>query len=370
MSFDPNAASSPDSGIFGLPHSVEEARVAVLPVPFDATTSYRKGAAGGPEAVLAASRQVDLFDLETGRPYEAGIAMVELSPAERRALARMNRDATRLAEPVLAAGGVREDAKLAALARKADAICEQVNAFARERVAALLERGKLVATLGGDHATPFGAIEAHAEAHPGLGVLHVDAHADLRNAFEGLTWSHASIMYNVATRIPGVAKIVQVGIRDFCEEEHDLVLASRGRLQTFYDVELARERLSGATWASQCERIVSALPRDVYVSFDIDGLDPALCPHTGTPVPGGLSFHEACMLVATVAGSGRRIVGVDLNEVAPGPEGDEWDANIGARLLYKLIGWMLVSQRDQNPKQRQSRKAEAAGSGSKRRKAR
>jgi agmatinase len=90
--------------------------------------------------------------------------------------------------------------------------------------------------------------------------------------------------------------------------------------------------------------MVALLPRDVYVSFDVDGLDPSLCPHTGTPVPGGLSFPEACLLLRTVVESGRRIVGADLTEVAPGPDGDEWDGNVGSRVLYKLVGWMLASE--------------------------
>jgi agmatinase len=100
-------------------------------------------------------------------------------------------------------------------------------------------------------------------------------------------------------------------------------------------------RLGGETWATQCARIVADLPRAVYLSFDIDGLDPTLCPNTGTPVPGGLTFHQATYLIAEVVRSGRRIVGFDLNEVAPGPDGDEWDANVGMRVLYKMIGWAV-----------------------------
>lgn len=344
MNFDPNAASQPGSGIFGLPHSLDEARVAVLPVPFDATTSYAKGAAQGPEALVEASKQVDLFDIETGKPYEQGIALVPYPKKIADSLRRWNREATRLGEPVIAAGGVAEgDRQLAAALAKVNDLCEQVNDLVYQQAAELIGRGKLVALVGGDHMTPFGSIRAHAEAYPGLGVLHVDAHADLRRAFEGFTWSHASIMFNVVERIPGVSKLVQVGIRDFCEEELEFAKASRGRVVTHFDALLARERMDGVSWAKQCARIVRGLPKDVYLSFDIDGLDPSLCPNTGTPVPGGLSFHEACALIAEVARSGRRIVGLDLNEVAPGPDGDEWDANVGARLLYKMIGWALVT---------------------------
>jgi agmatinase len=341
---DPNAAARPDSGIFGLVCSVDDAAVAVLPVPFDATTSYRKGAAKGPATVVAASRQVDVLDLETGTPYEKGIALAAWPGPVGRRIDRLNRDATRLADPIIAAGGVGASRRLASQARQVDAIGAEVNGLVHEATAALLRRGKRVALLGGDHSTPFGSIQAHAEAHPGMGILHVDAHADLRRSFEGFTWSHGSIMFNVATRIPGVSRIVQVGLRDVCPEEVEFARASRGRVKPFFDVELSRARLGGDTWVRQCRRIVEQLPREVYVSFDIDGLDPALCPHTGTPVPGGLSFHEAGLLLRTVVASGRRIVGVDLNEVAPGPDGDEWDGNVGARILYKLVGWMLASE--------------------------
>jgi len=187
-----------------------------------------------------------------------------------------------------------------------------------------------------------------------MGVLHIDAHADLRRAYEGFVWSHASIMYNVATRIPQVSKLVQVGIRDYCGEELDFAKASKGRVVTHFDALLSRERAGGTPWLKQCQRIVRALPREVYVSFDIDGLDPALCPHTGTPVPGGLGFHQAFELVGELVRSGRRIVGLDLNEVAPGADGDEFDANVGARVLYKLIGWALLSQ--EQPGRTQKRK--------------
>lgn len=339
--FDPNAAASASAGIFGLPHTPETARVVLVPVPFEATTSYGGGTARGPEAVRNASLQVDLFDIETGRPYAAGIALlpecaaVQALDREAKLLARRWRD-------VRALGG--SDAMLEQERERVDACCAELNALLRTEVEHWIGRGKIVGTLGGDHGAVFGAIEAHALGHPGLGILHVDAHADLRHAYEGFAWSHASIMDNVTRRLPGVARLVQVGIRDFCEEERDAIAGSNGRIRTYFDAELARERLQGTTWAQQVQRIVESLPERVYVSFDIDGLDPVLCPSTGTPVPGGLGFHAASYLLGEVARSGRRIVGFDLVEVAPDPGGSEWDANVGARILYKLIGWTLVSQ--------------------------
>jgi agmatinase len=337
MAFDPSAAAQPGSGVFGLPHSADEAAVVLVPVPFEATTSYGGGAARGPEAILHASRQIDLFDVETGRPYEAGIHMLPI-PEE---LAQLDREARAAAAPVIEAGGVIPGRpELARAASEVDQACERVNAWVEDRVASLLARGKQVGLVGGDHSTALGAIAAHARRHPGLGLLHVDAHADLRVAFEGFTYSHASVLYNVAERLPEVSRIVQVGLRDLSEEEHAYAAASGGRIVQHVDADLARARFEGEPWAARVRRIVEPLPKDVYVSFDIDGLDPTLCPHTGTPVPGGLSFQEAAYLVGAIVRSGRRVVGFDLVEVAPDPNGGEWDGNVGARLLYKLVGWM------------------------------
>jgi agmatinase len=337
--FDPNAAAKPGSGIYGLPTSEADAKVVVLPVPFDATTSYRRGAALGPAAVLEASRQVDLYDREVGRPYEAGVAMRAEDPR----IVAMNVEARAAADPVIAVGGVEGRPDLVAAVARVDALGEAVNRHVYEATRELLARGQISVVLGGDHAVPFGAIQAYAERYPGLGVLHVDAHADLRPAYEGFTWSHASIFYNVHQRLDGVARLVQVGIRDFSEEELAIVQGSQGRIVTHFDADVARARFEGRTFAQIVDAMIEPLPRDVYVSFDIDGLDPSLCPNTGTPVPGGLAFHEASYVVARVVRSGRRVVGADLCEVAPGPSGEEWDANVGARLLYKLIGYCLSS---------------------------
>ncbi len=327
--FDPGAAASPQSGIFGLPHDEAAAAVTLIPVPFAATVSYGGGAERGPDAILAASRQVDLYDLHFGRAYERGLF---LRPADPR-LGPLHEEGRRLCLPLLERGGAGpEDAALVA---RIDAIGAQVNAVVQRQVESILAQGKIPGLIGGDHSTPYGAIAAVAARHPGLGILHVDAHADLRAAYEGLRWSHASILHNVMADLPGVARLVQVGIRDFCEEEAHRSLESQGRILTHYDQEWRRRQFGGETFAALCERAIAALPQQVYVTVDIDGLDPSLCPNTGTPVPGGLSFAEFAHLIATLAESGRRILGFDLVEVAPG-EQDEWDANVGARVLYKL----------------------------------
>ncbi|HEX8408785.1 MAG TPA: agmatinase family protein [Thermoanaerobaculia bacterium] len=337
QNFDPDAAAVGETGIYGLPFAPEDSRVVVVPVPFEATTSYGGGTSNGPQAVFEASKQVDLFDQETGRPYAGGIAMLDV-PQD---VLAWNSEAKTIAATVIEQGGVVDDETRAA-ADQVNEYSERVNEWVYEQTRAQLDAGRMPVILGGDHAVPFGAIRAYAEKYPGLGILHLDAHADLRDAYEGFTWSHASIFNNVMRRIDGVAKLVQVGVRDFGQAERAMIDDSHGRIVTFYDAEIAARKEEGEPFARIADEIVAALPDDVYLSWDIDGLDPTLCPGTGTPVPGGLSWNEAIGLLRAIKRSGKRIVGLDLCEVSPGET--EWDANVGARLLYKMIGFALLTQ--------------------------
>ena len=339
--FDPSGPAL-HAGVFGLPMRPDEARVVLVPVPWEATVSYGTGTADGPAAILRASRQVDLLDRETGRPYRDGIAMLPI-PGDVRG---WSDEARAKALPVIEAGGPGGDPSLRRAADEVDQLCERMNAWVHGEVRRWLEQGRLVGVVGGDHSVPFGAIRAVAEKHPGLGVLHFDAHADLRRAYEGLKWSHASIMYNVLHELPHVARLVQVGVRDFGEDEDALIRDQPERVRTYFDADLRAKLFDGENWHRLALRIAADLPREVFVSFDIDGLDPALCPHTGTPVLGGLSFPEATAVFRALVETGRRIVGFDLVEVAPDPDGrSEWDGNVGARVLYKEIGYALISQR-------------------------
>ena len=336
--FDPDGPAPESSGIYGLPFIPEDSKVVIVPVPFEATTSYGGGTSLGPAAVLEASKQVDLFDQETGRPYAAGIAMLEI-PAK---VLRWNREAKALAAPVISAGGA-VDRKTRTAVAKVNAISEAVNSWVYDQTVSLLDRDKMPVILGGDHSVPYGAIRAYADRYPGIGILHLDAHADLRDAYEGFVWSHASIFNNVINRLPAVGKLVQVGVRDLGQAEKKMIEDSKGRIVTFFDAEMAAKIDAGTPFAKIADEIVAELPDDIYLSWDIDGLDPTLCPGTGTPVPGGLSWNQAIGLLRAIHRSGKRIVGLDLNEVSPGET--EWDANVGARLLYKMIGFALMTQK-------------------------
>jgi agmatinase len=337
--FDPDAAATGD-GLFGLETRPEDARLVVIPVPFDATTSYRAGTALGPAHVLEASKQVDLEDIQYGPIWQGGIAMLPIP----RDIATLSKRARAAAEPIIRAGGAEAGNRTHAKAiATVNAASERVHGYVAAASERILDRGAIPAVLGGDHASPFGLLAELSLRHPGMGILQIDAHADLRDSFEGFAWSHASIFHNVMTRLPGVKRLVQVGIRDVGAREVEFVGRSKGRVKTFYDQRLRDRQYAGATWTTLCKDIIAALPREVYVSFDIDGLTADLCPRTGTPVPGGLAFPEVCHLLELLADSGRRVIGFDLCEVAPGAPDDEWNGCVGARVLYKLAGCALES---------------------------
>ena len=321
-----------DLPIFDVPLTGSESKLLYLPVPWEATVSYGHGTAKGPAAILRASYQLDLFDRQIDRPYLAGFEMLSENPE----LHQWNQEARLMVHRVL------ENRDREAVAR-VNQLSVQLNRFVYSEVRSYRKAGKYLGLIGGEHSVSFGGIQAIAEEHSSLGVLQFDAHMDARRAYQDFEWSHASVMYNVLERIPQVTKLVQVGIRDFCEEELQYLNGQKDRVRIFYDYECARRKFEGVFWKTITEEIISELPQDVWISFDIDGLDPKFCPSTGTPVPGGLDFNEAVYVLEKLVQSGRKIIGFDLVEVAPG-KSSEWDANVGMRLLYKLSAWFMASQ--------------------------
>ncbi|MGV3540796.1 MAG: agmatinase family protein [Rufibacter sp.] len=338
--FDPNGVGEVGSGLFGLPFTEEESEVVVFPIPWEVTVSYNAGTAQGPAAVRDASPQLDLFDPELPNAWHLGIHM-PVVPDQWAQESQRLREKTEEYIGWLEGTVEGSEETFTQTIEEVNQKGEELLLWSKRETLALLEKGKLVGVLGGDHSTPLGFMHALAEKHEEYGILQVDAHADLRNAYEGFTYSHASIMFN-ALKIPQVKKLVQVGIRDLCQAEAELVDQSNGRITTFYDSKIKTKMYEGNTWRKQCKKIIAQLPQKVYISFDIDGLDPKLCPGTGTPVPGGFEFEEAVYLIKALVKSGREIIGFDLCEVAPGES--EWNGNVGARLLYKLCNWMAVSQ--------------------------
>lgn len=329
--FDPNDVGIGNGRFFALPVAVEDAEIVVVSVPWDATVSYNKGTSSGPEAILQASTQVDLFDVNVPNAWNVKIG-TEPFPQE---LAKINRLTRIWAEKVIASlekGNDKSD--LMGLTRKVNDGSGKMNGYVFDTASNYLKQGKMVAVVGGEHSVPLGLVKALGGCYEEFGILHIDAHADLREAYEGFKYSHASIMYNVLKEVPQVKHLTQVAIRDFCSQESELI-SSDDRIDSFTDFQIHKDIFEGKPWGKICDDIIDTLPQNVHISFDIDGLTPEYCPGTGTPVPGGITFSQAEYLLYKTAVSGKNIIGFDICEVSPSC-GNEWDANVGARLLFKL----------------------------------
>ena len=338
--FDPDGVGVGNGAYFGLPFEPEAARLVLISAPWDVTVSYGAGTAYGPDAVIEASTQLDFHDPLAPGAWRRGIATADVDYSLLEQSQRLRSDAERVIDH-LEGGGSPDDDYVIRKLRRVNEGCAAMNANIESQAARWLDAGKIVGLVGGDHSTPYGLVRALGARHTSFGILHLDAHCDLRDAYEGFAFSHASIMYNILRDVPQVVRIAQVGVRDFSEGEAALA-AAQERIATFDDLSLAEAAFRGETWDTQCRRIVESLPGEVYVSFDIDALAFENCPHTGTPVSGGLTFNQAVWLLATLVRSGRRIIGFDMVEVAPA--GDERiDAITGARVLWKLCGQTLLS---------------------------
>jgi agmatinase len=273
----------------------ETARVAVLPLPYDATCSYKSGAARGPAAIVAASNQVELWDEELDRDtYKVGIATLDpVAPAKD--------------------GPESEVKRILAVAR------------------GLVADGKFILGLGGEHTVSIGVVQALKEKHPTLSVLQIDAHLDLRDEYEGTKYSHASVMRRIAEM---GCPIVSCGVRAFDRDEWHFaqeadIAVFRGR-----DIHGSNEFI---------EEAVAATTDPLFVTIDLDGLDPTVLPSTGTPEPGGMGWYQTLALLRAL-GEARRVVGCDVVELSPDGVNHHSDL-LAARLAYKMLGYFVKDGR-------------------------
>jgi agmatinase len=271
--------------------AIESARALVLPAPYDFSTTYQGGARWGPRAILSASQNMELWDEEIGAIYRAGIhTLPELEPT----------------------------------AEGPGAMADRVE----RAVAWILEQGKLPVMLGGEHSLTAGAVRAGKARHRDLTVLQLDAHADMRDRYLDSPHSHACVMRRVREIVPAAS----VGVRSLSEEE-----ARHIEAHPVWTWSARQFRALQGNW----DPILKSLSEEVYVTFDLDALDPSIMPATGTPEPGGLDWYEAVDLLAAVSRRAR-IVGFDVVELAPIP-GQVAPDFLAARLTYRMIGLALAS---------------------------
>lgn len=250
--FNPNAASTEDAGIFGLPFDAEQAKIIIIPVEWELTTSYGKGAANGPEAVKEASMQVDLHHHDYPDLWKKGIWMDKF-PAD---LRELHDSLIPLSEQIIQAAETGElasnPAKFRPFYEQIEAATLQKNTWLKTRISHWKSRGKVVGLLGGDHSIPLAYHEYLAEQKLDYGLVTIDAHLDLRKAYEGFEYSHASIFYNVINRFNNVRKLVQVGIRDYCHEEADFAKLKQERISVYFDREIRKQQYEGRSWPEKC----------------------------------------------------------------------------------------------------------------------
>jgi len=335
---------------FDCETSFKNSPLILMPVPWSATASYGLGTEKAPALIRKASGQLDFFSPLFKCSYNNKIHFLK----EDTLISSLNKETLNLVKK-LRLSKKRSQKNLEIINES----CQSMIDWLYERSLKILKEKKILALVGGDHSVSQGFIQAIGEKHKGnFGLLHLDAHADLRTEYEGFKYSHASVMFNVLNLEKAPQKIVQVAIRDFCQEEYDLI-QKEDRIDCFFDDWIYNETFKGRTWAKLSEKIISKLPQQVYVSLDVDALSWTYAPDTGTPVPGGLSFNQVLYLLAELKRQNKKLIGFDVVETGAIPESSlpsqkpvkktgishrlEWNGNVSARLLYFLSGLALHS---------------------------
>lgn len=283
--------SSNFGGIDNIYSDIETSKTIILPIPYEQTTSYKKGTRNGPKAILEASQYIELYDEELEKePYKAGI------------------HTTGYLEPT--AKGPQE-------------MVDVISCVTAD----LLKKNKPLVFLGGEHSITSGIVKAHCEKYKDLAVLYLDAHADLRDEYQGTKHNHAC----AAKRIIEYAPLIQVGIRSLSQEEAKFI--KENKLNIF--------------WAKDClnfkeaiPKIISQLPQNVYITIDLDVFDPSIMPSVGTPEPGGLNWYDVLSLLREVTRT-KNVVGFDVVELCP-TAGNIAPDFLAAKLIYKLIGYLFA----------------------------
>ena len=339
--YDPDNLGNPNNNIFGLPTTEDGANLIIFPVPWEVTVSYGAGTARSAESIFKASLQVELYDADFPESWKQGYYMRHTDKKMLMKSDYLRKEAELYLDYISKGEDVNANQFIKKTLREVNEGSDLMNTWVYEQTKALLAKDKMVGLLGGDHSTPLGFYKSIGEKFGSFGILQVDAHCDLRIAYEDFKYSHASIMYNALKEVPQIERIVQIGVRDYSEGEWNYIQESNFRVIPYFEKEIRTRLYEGQTWKLIADEIIRKLPDKVHISFDIDGLDPKLCPNTGTPVHGGFETEQLFYLFNSILKSGRKIIGFDLVEIGVGES--DWDANVGARVLFKLCNLLVAS---------------------------
>ncbi len=319
--------TDPNTGLFSSStHFHSDVKYVVLPLKWDATTSYHSGASNAPEAIIHASHQ-----LEDYHHYWGGFCSdyIYFDKDFLKEIGKLNAQCKEIVNRyrLRASSGDLE---------KVNALCSDYNRRVEERYDFWFKKGVKVLGLGGDHGSSYPLMaRVLSKQVKQTTVIHIDAHFDLRESYEGFTFSHASVLKNIYKLNLEHLKFLHLGMRDFCQAEHQCARSNKSSI--FYlDEQIKEHEFCGGSWDELCEKFLDFSSEHIYITLDIDGMSPLLSPGTGTPVPGGLDFQKLIYLLKKLS-KNKQLVGFDLVEVAPRDGDLEWNANVGARVLQQLL---------------------------------
>lgn len=325
--YDPNLPAENNGNFAGLPFPEAKAEIVYIPIPWDITTSHTRGTSKGPQNILEASSQIDLFDENL---TDAWKIPRQFQPINREIEKRNT---------------ILSQVERKSLLKEVDEACVNMNDFTYTEVKKCLCNGQIPVTLGGDHSVALGSIKACTEYFKDVDVLQIDAHMDLRSAYEGFQYSHASVFYHVMTKTEA-KKLYALGIRDFCPEEKDFSFSLGNRYHLMTAQDLFFRLLEGERFSRIIRSFIDGMSEKVYLSLDIDALDIQYNPGTGTPVPGGLHYYQLIYMIHAIVKSGRELVGLDICETGSRFYSDGF---VSAKLAYSLSNLAFLSQRRSIP---------------------
>ncbi len=334
MTYNPNDAAEANGNFAGLPIHTSKTEIVYVPVPWDITASNAKGTANGPKNILDSSLQIDLYDELLPSAWEVHR---EFRPINEKTV-QLNHELSQKLESIQ--GDNHEMTE--SLFTRINEACAKVHTNTFELCSAVLDKGQLPFVIGGDHSSAFGNIRAVSEHYDAIDIVQIDAHLDLRKAYEGFEYSHASIFFNAMTKL-NIGQLFCVGARDFCPEEMEFGRNLGDRYHLMTAQQLFFQLLEGRDYSSIVKSFIQKLNGKVYLSLDVDALDLQYSLNTGTPVPGGLHYYHIIYLVREIVRSGRTIVGLDLCETA----GDSYvDGFTSAKLVYALSNMAILSRKE------------------------
>lgn len=335
--YNPNTNQIANGNFAAIDANFNDAKVILLGGPWEGTASYRTGTLDAPEKIIESSLQIDVFDVTFPEINTAGKIYYDSTyfncikdlAIETRQLYDdyINLQSTGVSEGVLDhIETINEN-------------CEIMNDLIQAQADRALKLNKVVGLIGGDHSVSYGQIKAIGDHFENFSILHIDAHHDLRIGFQGLQYSHAAVLANAINDVSQIDQLTSIGIRDNCIEEFEFA-AKHDKISTFYDEEISKQLLSGnSNWGEIVNQIIQTLSQNVYVTLDIDGLSIENTPFTGTPVPGGISYHQVRYLLNQL-GKERKIIGFDVVESGSA----QLDTIVSMRLVYKLCVASIASQ--------------------------